>query len=168
MSTKITWISSNENDKNTDDKAEFDDALNSITMDDIINALKATASQIGWDDDDDDEPDCEDCWLKDECDGYNPDNGTNDNANDDDDDDDDDESDEQFNDINHPYHYTSHGIETIDKIEYVVAGLPSRAAVLLANVIKYVDRAGYKDDPYKDLAKANAYAHRLVYGCWPH
>ena len=126
--------------------------------------------------------DCEDCEFYDECseanddkiasddniecDGdcdsceFNPDSILHDNVKDDD-------SDKDFNDINHPYHYASHGVETIDKIEAVVAGLPARAAVLLGNVIKYVDRAGYKDDAAKDLAKANAYAHRLVYGCWP-
>lgn len=105
------------------------------------------------DDDIECDGDCENCE-------FNPDNVLNDNAKDDD-------SDKDFNDINHPYHYASHGVETIDKIEAVVAGLPARAAVLLGNVIKYVDRAGYKDDAHKDLQKANAYAHRLVYGCWP-
>ena len=105
------------------------------------------------DDDTECDGDCENCE-------FNPDNILNDNAEDDDDE-------KDFNDINHPYHYASHGVETIDKIEAVVAGLPARAAVLLGNVIKYVDRAGYKDDAAKDLAKANAYAHRLVYGCWP-
>ena len=126
--------------------------------------------------------DCEDCEFYDECSEanddkiisdndvecdddcdnceFNPDNILNNDVNDND-------NDEDFNDINHPYHYASHGVETIDKIEAVVAGLPARAAVLLGNVIKYVDRAGYKDDAAKDLAKANAYAHRLVYGRWP-
>ena len=105
------------------------------------------------DDDIECDGDCENCE-------FNTDNILNNNAEDYDDD-------KDFNDINHPYHYASHGVETIDKIEAVVAGLPARAAVLLGNVIKYVDRAGYKDDAAKDLAKANAYAHRLVYGCWP-
>lgn len=110
--------------------------------------------KVSNDDDIECDGDCENCE-------FNPDNILNDNAEDDNDDD------KDFNDINHPYHYASHGVETIDKIEAVVAGLPARAAVLLGNVIKYVDRAGYKDDAHKDLAKANAYAHRLVYGCWP-
>lgn len=69
-------------------------------------------------------------------------------------------------DVNNPYHYTSHGIETIDKIEAVTQGLPPREAVLLANIIKYVDRAGLKENAEKDLGKANNYAHRLVYGHW--
>lgn len=72
----------------------------------------------------------------------------------------------KYDDVSHPSHYTSHGIETIDKIEAVIDGLPAKEAALLANVIKYVDRAGLKDDAKKDLDKANAYAHRLVYGHW--
>lgn len=76
------------------------------------------------------------------------------------------EHDDVYDSISHPYHYASHGIETIDKIEAVVDGLPAKEATLLANIIKYVDRAGLKDNAEKDLAKANAYAHRLVYGHW--
>ena len=112
--------------------------------------------------DDDKSPSDDDIECDGDCDNceFNPDNVLNDNMKDDNDT-------SNFNDINHPYHYASHGVETIDKIEAVVAGLPARAAVLLGNVIKYVDRAGYKDDAAKDLAKARAYSHRLVYGCWP-
>lgn len=73
---------------------------------------------------------------------------------------------EEYDAVSRPYHYASHGIETIDKIEAVIDGLPAKKAALLANVIKYVDRAGLKDDAKKDLDKANAYAHRLVYGHW--
>lgn len=73
---------------------------------------------------------------------------------------------EEYDTVSRPYHYASHGIETIDKIEAVIDGLPAKEAALLANVIKYVDRAGLKDDAKKDLDKANAYAHRLVYGYW--
>lgn len=72
----------------------------------------------------------------------------------------------EYNVINRPSHYCSHGLETIDKIEAVINGLPAREAYLLSNIIKYVDRAGFKDDASQDLAKANAYAHRLVYGEW--
>lgn len=114
---------------------------------------EADDDRVSGDDDIECDGDCENCE-------FNPDNILDDNAEDND-------GTNDFNDINHPYHYASHGVETIDKIEAVVAGLPARAAVLLGNVIKYVDRAGYKDDAAKDLAKANAYAHRLVYGCWP-
>lgn len=69
--------------------------------------------------------------------------------------------------ITHPSHYCSHGIETIDKIEAVTKGLPANKAIMLANVIKYLDRAGYKDDAEQDLKKAHAYAYRLVFDRWP-
>ena len=68
--------------------------------------------------------------------------------------------------VDNPAHYTAGKVETIDKIEAVVEGLPAAQAVALANVIKYVDRAGLKGDADEDLAKANNYAHRLVFGDW--
>ena len=57
-------------------------------------------------------------------------------------------------------------METIDKIEAVIDGLPAREAFLLGQVIRYTDRAGRKDVPEVDLGKANNYAHRLVTGEW--
>lgn len=71
-----------------------------------------------------------------------------------------------YDNVDKPYHYISHNIETIDKINIVIDGLPAREAVLLANIIKYVDRAGLKGDTIEDLEKANNYAHRLVYNHW--
>lgn len=65
-----------------------------------------------------------------------------------------------------PGWYTSGAVETIDKIEAVIDGLPAREAFLLGQVIRYVDRAGEKDDPAIDLGKANNYAHRLVFKHW--
>lgn len=70
--------------------------------------------------------------------------------------------------VDKPSHYRSGNLETIKKIEHVVDGLPSQAAYLLGNIIKYTDRAGLKDDAVQDLDKANNYAHRLVYGKWRH
>ena len=70
------------------------------------------------------------------------------------------------NGIDSPSHYTSGEVETIAKIESVTEGLDARAAYLLGNVIKYVDRAGKKGDAAQDLAKANNYAHRLATGEW--
>ena len=70
--------------------------------------------------------------------------------------------------VDKPSHYRSGGIETIKKIEAVVEGLPAKEAYLLGNAIKYIDRAGKKDDAYQDMSKANNYAHRLVYGEWRH
>lgn len=68
--------------------------------------------------------------------------------------------------VNSPRHYNSGKIETIQKIDAIVDGLPAKEAYYLGNVIKYADRAGLKDDAEQDLAKASAYAYRLVYGHW--
>lgn len=68
--------------------------------------------------------------------------------------------------VDSPAWYTSGGVETIDKVEAVVAGLPSVPAFLLGQVVRYVDRAGMKDEAAVDLGKANNYAHRLVRGKW--
>lgn len=76
------------------------------------------------------------------------------------------ENDEEHDAVNHPSHYCSGKIETIDKIEAVIDGLPAKKAASLANVLKYFDRAGLKDDTKQDLDKANNYAHRLVHGKW--
>ncbi len=57
-------------------------------------------------------------------------------------------------------------VETIEKIETVVDGLPAKQAYLLGQIIRYCDRAGLKDEVSTDLGKANNYAHRLVYGEW--
>lgn len=68
--------------------------------------------------------------------------------------------------VDSPAWYTSGGVETIEKVEAVVAGLPSVPAYLLGQVVRYVDRAGMKDEAAIDLGKANNYAHRLVRGKW--
>ena len=76
------------------------------------------------------------------------------------------DDDEEHDAVNKPLHYCSGKIETIDKIEAVIDGLPAKKAASLANVLKYFDRAGLKDDTKQDLDKANNYAHRLVHGKW--
>lgn len=58
--------------------------------------------------------------------------------------------------VNHPPHYTAGGIETIDFIE--AKGLDYH----LANVIKYVSRAGKKGDMLEDLKKAQWYLNRRI------
>lgn len=68
--------------------------------------------------------------------------------------------------VRDPGWYVAGEVETIDKIEAVVDGLPAREAFLLGQVVRYVDRAGLKDAPEVDLGKANNYAHRLVTGDW--
>lgn len=68
--------------------------------------------------------------------------------------------------VDSPSWYTSGGVETIEKIERVVDGLPAVQAYALGQVLRYFDRAGHKDAAETDLGKANNYAHRLVYGKW--
>lgn len=60
--------------------------------------------------------------------------------------------------VNHPDHYTSGGIETIDFIE--AKDLPYH----LGNVVKYVSRAGKKTgaDTVEDLKKARWYLDRYI------
>jgi hypothetical protein len=59
--------------------------------------------------------------------------------------------------VNHPPHYKTGGIETIDFIE--AKDLNYR----LGNVVKYVSRAGRKNsDPVEDLQKAAWYLSREI------
>lgn len=62
-----------------------------------------------------------------------------------------------------PQHYRSSraDLQAIDVIEAFDLGYR------LGNVLKYVLRAGKKDDRKQDLLKAMAYLHREVYGTWP-
>lgn len=68
--------------------------------------------------------------------------------------------------VDSPSWYTSGEVETIEKIERVVDGLPAVQAYALGQVLRYFDRAGKKDATETDLGKANNYAHRLVTGKW--
>lgn len=58
--------------------------------------------------------------------------------------------------INSPGHYTSGGIETIDFIE------AKELNYNLGNVVKYVSRAGKKDNLVEDLKKASWYLNREI------
>lgn len=59
--------------------------------------------------------------------------------------------------VNHPPHYTTGGVETLDFIE--AKDLNYR----LGNVVKYVARAGKKHtDPIEDLKKARFYLDREI------
>ncbi len=59
--------------------------------------------------------------------------------------------------VNHPPHYRSGGIETIDFIE------SKDLNYRLGNVVKYISRAGKKDsDPVQDLEKAAWYLKREI------
>ena len=57
--------------------------------------------------------------------------------------------------VNHPSHYNK-GIETIDYIE------SWNMDFNVGNVIKYVTRAGYKDNKLEDLEKAKWYIEREI------
>lgn len=58
--------------------------------------------------------------------------------------------------VNHPPHYTSGGIETIDFIE--AKGLSYH----LGNVVKYITRADLKGDRLENLRKARWYLDREI------
>jgi len=58
--------------------------------------------------------------------------------------------------INHPPHYTTGGIETIDFIE------AKQLDYHLGNVVKYITRADHKGDKLENLKKAQWYLNRAV------
>jgi hypothetical protein len=63
--------------------------------------------------------------------------------------------------VNHPDHYCYGGIETID---YMRAKLSPEGYMgyLRGTVLKYISRAGHKDDTAEDLKKARWYLDRLI------
>jgi len=58
--------------------------------------------------------------------------------------------------VNHPAHYKTGGIETIDFIE------AKSLNYNLGNVVKYITRADYKGNKLEDLKKAQWYLNREV------
>ena len=58
--------------------------------------------------------------------------------------------------INHPDHYKTGGIETIDFIEAKGLGFH------LGNVVKYIVRHDKKGTPLEDLKKAQWYLNRYI------
>ena len=59
--------------------------------------------------------------------------------------------------VRHPSHYQSDGMECIDAM-YLVS--PMMAVYLsVGSALKYLDRAGHKDDEEKDLRKARECWH---------
>ncbi|RAI79687.1 DUF3310 domain-containing protein [Macrococcoides goetzii] len=60
-----------------------------------------------------------------------------------------------------PQHYKQGDIEVIDFIDQVVKGYKSQQAFYVANVIKYVARAPWKNGT-EDLNKAKWYLDRLL------
>lgn len=63
--------------------------------------------------------------------------------------------------VNHPPHYKVGGIETID---YLQAKLSPEefAGFCRGNALKYLSRAGHKDDAAQDYRKAIWYIERLI------
>lgn len=68
--------------------------------------------------------------------------------------------------VDHPAHYEHGGRQSIEIVEKVIDGLPASKAFSLGCALKYVLRAGYKDDLETDLEKANNFAHRACTGKW--
>ena len=65
--------------------------------------------------------------------------------------------------VEHPSHYTRGRVEVIDVIEDAVEDAPTKtAAVLQAQVIKYILRMWNKDNPHEDARKARWYLDRLI------
>ncbi len=63
--------------------------------------------------------------------------------------------------VNHPDHYCYGGIETIDYIKAKLS--PAEyTGYLKGSVIKYMSRAGHKDDAVQDLKKAQWYLDKLI------
>ena len=65
--------------------------------------------------------------------------------------------------VDHPSHYTHGSQEAIVTIEEAIDGAPSvQSGMLQAQVLKYLLRVWYKDNPLEDLKKAQWYLTRLI------
>ena len=65
--------------------------------------------------------------------------------------------------VNHPPHYTSGRVETIDFIEDCVQQAPDAVVGGLQwQVLKYMSRLWLKDSPALDAGKARFYLDRLI------
>jgi len=62
--------------------------------------------------------------------------------------------------VNHPPHYTKGGIETLDFIKAKLS-IDEYKGYLKGNLIKYISRAGLKDEEATDFGKINFYATEL-------
>ena len=72
---------------------------------------------------------------------------------------------------NHDNHYSKQKFEPIDiieqkVIEWIEAGVPPEKAYNLGQTLKYIFRAGLKDDLTKELDKALNYLTRAQTGEW--
>lgn len=68
-----------------------------------------------------------------------------------------------FDEINKPKHYADREIEVIDFIKDTLnnPNLTPYEGYCIGNIIKYVSRAGLKDDKVKDFQKAGYYMREL-------
>ena len=65
--------------------------------------------------------------------------------------------------VNHPSHYTNGSQEAIVTIEEAIDGAPTiQTGMLQGQVLKYLLRVWYKDNPLEDLKKARWYLNRLI------
>lgn len=64
--------------------------------------------------------------------------------------------------VNHPPHYKTGGIETIDVIEAKVGAWPGATAYRIGNAIKYLTRHRDKGRAVEDLQKARWYIDREI------
>lgn len=64
--------------------------------------------------------------------------------------------------VNHPDHYNSGGIETIDYVDQITKDYPGDEASSIGEVIKYVSRAPLKNNKLEDLEKAAWYLHHAI------
>jgi hypothetical protein len=63
--------------------------------------------------------------------------------------------------VNHPPHYTTGGIETLDVIRAKMS--PDRfEGYLMGNVLKYLLRCEYKERRQEDIRKAQFYLNTLI------
>ena len=69
--------------------------------------------------------------------------------------------DEKVDLVNHPPHYTSGGIETIDYME-AKATPEEFIGHLRLTALKYISRFGKKDDSLEDMKKGRWYLDRLI------
>ena len=65
--------------------------------------------------------------------------------------------------VNSPSHYTNGSQEAIVTIEEAIDGAPSiQTGMLQGQILKYLLRVWYKDNPLEDLKKAQWYLNRLI------
>ncbi|MFT8930042.1 MAG: DUF3310 domain-containing protein [Sporolactobacillus sp.] len=53
--------------------------------------------------------------------------------------------------VNHPAHYNHGGMETIDVIKHITAAYPKNIVYQVGTVVKYLDRAPYKDNLAQEI-----------------